>query len=116
MKLSRLSGRKQCDELRAKGANWKGRHLWVRWLPGSPRKQRDLPGVYVGTIASAKLDKSAVRRNRMRRRCLEALRLALRERANMRSVQLLLYPRSSSLTCDFAELRSDVHSFLSSLT
>src|SRR5262245_45962504 len=80
MRLLPLPGRKNCDRVRVKGRLWKGRHLYVRWLPGLPyhlARQPDGPAVFVGTLASTKLDKSAVGRNRMRRRCREALRLAL---------------------------------------
>ena len=68
----------------------------------------------VGTLVSAHLEKSAVKRNRMRRRCREALRVSLLRPTPYAPppTQLLLAPHSSSLTCDFAELTGDVERFL----
>jgi ribonuclease P protein component len=151
MKLLRLSGRKVCERVKTKGFLWKGRHLHVRWMQGAPRTVPSdaPPAFYVGTLTSAKLDKSAVRRNRMRRRCREALRIVLKEHkenelsrsaglAGSRagatpirermvhgrkteglpsmSCQLLLFPRSSSLSADFHDILADVSHFLSSLS
>lgn len=66
----------------------------------------------VGTSASTKLHKSAVKRNRMRRRCREALRLTVKQEKTIPSCQLIISPRSSSLQCDFGELLKDAESFL----
>jgi ribonuclease P protein component len=91
----------------------------VRTLSGTPRKE-DAPGIYIGLVASTKLHKSAVKRNRMRRRCREAFRITLRDteagRSVPRSAQLLLFPKSSSLSADFRELLADATRFLASLT
>ncbi len=114
MLLLRLQGRKICDHLQRKGRVWKGKHMTIRSLPGHPRRAGAdrSDAVYVGTVASAKLDKSAVKRNRMRRRCREALRLLLRETdARIPAIQLLLAPRSSSLWAPFPELQDDLRSF-----
>ncbi|NOS68067.1 MAG: hypothetical protein HOO67_06960 [Candidatus Peribacteraceae bacterium] len=117
MKLLRLRGRKTCDRLIRQGNVWKGRHMVVRWLPGHPRHpgvNRASEGIYVGTLASTKLDKSAVKRNRMRRRCRESLRIALKTLDGLPTTQLLLAPRSTSLGAPFAEIQSDISAFLSS--
>jgi ribonuclease P protein component len=93
--------------------------MTIRWLPGPPRHPNVdpmKPAIYVGTFASVKLHKSAVKRNRMRRRCREALRTALLDKKSFPTVQLLMSPRSSSLTCDFADIQSDVTAFLSSVS
>ncbi|MDO8649589.1 MAG: ribonuclease P protein component [Candidatus Peregrinibacteria bacterium] len=117
MKLQRLRGRKICDRVIRTGRLWKGKVLMVRWLPGAPRhpSATAAPAVYAGALASAKLDKSAVKRNRMRRRCREALRTVLQGFQTLPSVQLLIVPRSSSLQCNFSDIRADIQSFLSSL-
>jgi ribonuclease P protein component len=116
MKLSRLRGRKVCDRVMRNGKVWKGKTMMIRWLPGAPRT---LPpgtqGFFIGTFASTKLHKSAVKRNRMRRRCREALRTIVSESDKLPTVQLLLSPRSPSLTCDFHDISSDVHAFLSTI-
>jgi len=81
---------------------------------GSSAGQR--PGtMYVGMVASTKLHKSAVKRNRMRRRCREALRTVVREHADLPTCQLLICPRSSSLDAPYAVLEEDVRAFLSVL-
>ncbi len=70
----------------------------------------------MGTIASAKLNKSAVVRNRMRRRVREALRIAVKENDEIGPVQLLLAPRTASLKAPFADIEKDIRLFLSTLS
>ena len=117
MRLLRLRGRKTCDRVLRLGRVWKGKTMLVRWLPGVPRNEpKTRQGIYIGTLASTKLDKSAVKRNRMRRRCREGFRLALKAKtASSTSVQLLVSPRSSSLTGSFADIQIDVAKLLSQL-
>jgi ribonuclease P protein component len=93
MPLLSLRGRKVCDALLRKGNTWKGKMMVIRWLPSPPRHPAVNPeamALYVGTFASAKLSKSAVERNRMRRRCREALRVLSKERGDLPAAQLLL--------------------------
>ena len=118
MELRRLSGRKVCERVKTKGMLWKGKHVQARIMRGQPRTvaQDTPPALYVGVVTSAKLDKSAVRRNRMRRRCREALRLEVSESPKAVSAQLILLPRSSSLTAPFGELLMDARRLLSSLS
>ena len=119
MKLLRLRGRKVCDRVQRQGRLWKGRTFNVRWLPGHPRhpaSKSSVIALYVGTVASTKLDKSAVKRNRMRRRCKEALRITVKNITIQRSYQLLIAPRSSSLLVPFEQIQADVRAFLSSLS
>ncbi len=137
MRLLRLSGRKTCERVKTKGFLWKGKHFFVRYLHGAPRSTSaaslSSSAVFVGTLTSTKLDKSAVKRNRMRRRCREALRITLkglsvaagripRSQPNSQFpipnpcfFQLLLLPRSSSLSADFGELTKDAEHLLASL-
>ncbi len=118
MKLSRLSGRKRCDYVLRKGNKWRGKHFAVHWFRGAPKHKSEPPfppGVYIGVTTSAKLHKSAVKRNRMRRRIREAFRVHLKSHDES-SAQLLVRPHSSSLTCAFEEINRDVSSFFSALT
>ncbi len=114
MKPLHLRGRKVNEVVLRKGRTWKGKMMTIRWIAGAPRGHT-AQGLYVGTLASAKLDKSAVRRNRMRRRCREALRIALQNRATISTAQLLLCPRNGSLHAPFQELEADIQAFLSTL-
>lgn len=121
VKILRLRGRKVCDRVLRKGHVWKGQGMLIRWLPGAPLHpsvhQRE-NAVYVGTLASRKLSKSAVERNRMRRRCREALRIVLKEyipRDSSVSIQLLLCPRSPSLRTPFPLLQEEIKQFLSAV-
>ena len=118
MKLLRLSGRKVCERVKAKGFVWKGKHMQARYLKGKPHNVSvDAPeGLRVGLVTSAKLDKSAVKRNRMRRRCREALRITARPMESMPSTQLLVFPRSSSLSSPFGELEADAEALIRFLT
>lgn len=115
MRLLHLRGRKTNDSVLRKGRTWKGKTMTVRWVPGAPRNAAVREGVFVGTFASTKLSKKAVERNRMRRRCREALRLAMAQRGAFPTGQLLLCPRPASLRSPFADLQADVHSFLSTI-
>lgn len=116
MKPSRLSGRKVNDRILRKGKVWKGKTMTVRYMPGAPKHPLISPttrAVYLGTFASARLDKSAVKRNRMRRRVREAWRLTLQTKQGIGPIQLLVSPTSSSLSCAFDLIVSDTDAFLS---
>lgn len=120
MKLLHLRGRKTSDYVLRKGKVWRGKTFTAYWLPGTPVikgiKKPQTPGLYVGTFASAKLDKSAVKRNRMRRRVREALRITMQEVEEIPSTQLLLTPRSASLKAPFEDVTKDVRAFLTLLS
>jgi ribonuclease P protein component len=115
MKISGLHGRKVVDRVRRHGNRWKGRHMSMTYVANRNEE------LLVGTSASKKLHKSAVKRNKMRRRCREALRVTVKEQqvneltSKQVNVSLLITPRSSSLTCDFIELRDDAEAFLNHL-
>ena len=118
MKLERLSGRKINDYIQRKGNVWKGKTMNMRWLLGAPRSpnvDRAKQAIYLGTFASAALHKSAVKRNRMRRRCREAMRLALKNVHDLPTAQLLLSPRIASLDAPFSLIEADVTHFFSVL-
>ncbi len=118
MQMLHLRGRKRCEVLRTKGIAWKGQHMVVRWMKGRLPSEKVRPegSIYVGSFAGAKLDKSAVNRNRMRRRCKEAFRLALAKVDRvMPPTCLLIAPRSSSLDCAFDALEREATSFLSTI-
>lgn len=109
MKLARLRGRKTCERVLRRGQVWKGKHMKVTYM------QCENAALFVGTIVSSKLEKSAVKRNRMRRRCREALRVTTQQLAVGSwpvATQVLLSPRATSLTCDFEELLQDTKNFL----
>ena len=119
MQLRRLSGRKTNDFLLRKGRLWKGKTMLIRWLPSAPRRPDIDPNakeLYLGTFASAKLHKSAVKRNRMRRRIREAWRIYVKELDHLPTAQLLVSPRIASLEAPFEDIQSDVRAFLSLLT
>lgn len=119
MKLSRLSGRKVNDHLRRKGKEWKGKTMSIKWLYGAPKNPNidpDKIAIYIGTAASVRLDKSAVRRNRMRRRCREAFRRSIKSHEKLPTIQLLVTPRTASLDCDFEDIISDVERFFSDVS
>lgn len=118
MKLHRLRGRKVNDYLRRKGNVWKGRTLSIVWLRGAPKNPNVDPArmaIYVGVAASTKTDSSAVKRNRMRRRCREALRRFAKECDTLPTVQLLLRPKIRSLDCSFEEIEQDIQQFFATL-
>lgn len=115
MELSRLKGRKTCDRLLKRSQVWKGNTMIIRWCRGAPRRPDAdpvRPALYVGTLASAKMQPSAVKRNRMRRRCREALRKAVLLLDQIGPVQVMLAPRSASLHCPWGDIERDIASFL----
>lgn len=122
MKMLRLRGRKVCDRVLRKGHVWKGQTMLIRWIIGLPLHPAACPdesAVYVGTLASRTLSTSAVKRNRMRRRCREALRITLKEHClppSFIQAQLLLCPRSPSLSAPFSLLKREIEQFLSVLS
>ncbi len=118
MRLLRLSGRKVCERVKTKGKLWKGKHFQARVVNVFARGDTEnISGaLFVGVVTSARLHKSAVKRNRMRRRCREALRLEISETPKQVTAQLILLPRSSSLTAPFGELLLDARHLLSSLS
>lgn len=115
MHLSRLSGRKACDYVLRRGRTWKGKTFNVNWLPGPPKLHAGKAGLYVGTFASTRLDKSAVKRNRMRRRVREALRIIAKDSGGIPTAQLLISPRSASLNAPFEEIVREMRTFLALL-
>jgi ribonuclease P protein component len=118
MKLLRFHSRKSCDVVLKKGRVWKGSTMMIHWLPGAPKHPNVDPtraALYVGTFASLSLDKSAVKRNRMRRRVREALRLGAQNQEKLGAAQLLIRPRAASLTAPFESLQKDIQTFLSAL-
>ena len=110
MEIQALRGRKHVEYIRRKGKTWRGKHMKVIYLP-----QED-PVCKVGTAVSSKISKSAVKRNRMRRRCREALRVSAKADKRNLPFRLILMPRRSSLECDFEELKSDVEHLLDFLS
>ena len=114
MILQHLSGRKTCNRVLRLGTLWRGRTFQVRIMTGVPRtvwqikKEKSPQGIYLGTFAPVSLEKRAVLRNRMRRRCREALRIAYKNKSDFPTFQLLLSPRSSSLLCAFDDIQKDV--------
>ena len=119
MKLLHLRGRKINDWMLRKGNVWKGKTMIARWMPGVPfikgQKKPQPQGLYLGTFASAKLHKSAVVRNRMRRRVREAMRTVVQEHTELPTAQLLITPKNASLDASFAELQADARALLSIL-
>lgn len=116
MKLERLSGRKINDTVLRRGKVWRGKTMAIHWLPGAPRRPGVDPAtsaIYVGTFASAKLSKSAVVRNRMRRRVREALRVTVKDWKDLPPMQLLIGPRFASLDAPFPAIEQEVRAFLS---
>lgn len=115
MKLSPLSGRKANDFILRRGRVWKGKMFNVNWMSGPPKLHAGVLGLYVGTFASVRLSKSAVERNRMRRRIREALRIIAKETENIPTAQLLISPRSASLNAPFEDIVREMRVFLSQL-
>ncbi len=117
MKIARISGRKRVERVLRHGKNWRGKHLSLKFQmgpPDHPNIDPNVEAIYIGVMTPAKLDKSAVRRNRMRRRCREAFRRHIKE-GTFPTLQLIIRPSSSSLNCRFADLTADVSTFFSTL-
>jgi ribonuclease P protein component len=117
MKPLSLRGRKLCDRIRSKGNVFKGKNMTIKWIEGLPKNIKNpTSGVRIGTYASTSLHKSAVQRNRMRRRCREAFRTMLTNIKEGPDMCILIHPRPQSGTCDFGDLQKDVKDFLFKLS
>lgn len=115
MKLSRLRGRKNNEFVLKNGLQWKGKTMTIRYLKAHPKNLAavpSLPMLYLGTYASTHLSSSSVERNRMRRRCREAVRLAVEGAESLPTVQVLMTPKSMSAKCPFPLIQEDVAMFL----
>lgn len=105
--LARLRGRKQNERVLKKGQVWVGKHMRVHYL-FSPLTEQMCIGVRTPKQLSAK----AVERNRMRRRCREAIRVSLAQPEKIPAVLLVVTPKSSSLRAPFTELQLDAQQLL----
>lgn len=114
--LARLKGRKRNERVQRKGQYWRGAHVTAKFLFECPSYATCTePTVFLGCKTSTKLAKRAVDRNRIRRRCKEAMRLTLPQCQKIPTVQLLLAPKSSSLEAPFTELLADVNDLLTTI-
>ncbi|MEN9226425.1 MAG: ribonuclease P protein component [Thermostichus sp. HHBFW_bins_43] len=101
----RLRDRRAFQALYQEGQRRSSSSLTVLFRPGEP----GIPS-QVGLVISRKVSKSAVRRNRLRRRLREILRpLCPRLKTGYR---LLLIPKASLLTYSWQELSAEVHRLL----
>lgn len=119
MQLVRLNGRSANNRVLRKGQLWRGTYCTIRYLPGVPFNQSaELPEdtVFIGSYAPVALHKHAVKRNRMRRRCKEALLYTLKLHKKMPTVQLLLAPKLSSLEADYDLIKTDMNRFYEFIT
>jgi len=113
MNIQRLSGRKQVGWLRRKGKVFKGKTMmFIHHLSPPLLSDSAVETWFIGTAASAKLSKLAVKRNRMRRRCREAVRTTIIEQQHLPTLQLLIIPRSASLDAPYVQLQEDVEQFI----
>lgn len=114
MKPSTLKGRKVNQRVLRQGKRWRGQTMIIHYTFGAPATAQESKEstVYVGSFASLRLHKHAVKRNRMRRRCKEAVRLALAPVQKIATVQLLISPKPSSLDSDYSLLFKDAQSFI----
>ena len=69
-------------------------------------------------IISRKVEKSAVKRNRIRRQIFESIRLNLKENENLRilAYDLVLIPKKIVLKKDFHDIKKDISSLLNKWT
>lgn len=115
MHVHRLHGRNANNRVLRKGAVWRGQTCIIRYLFGHPFNVVTSPTtpavVYMGSYAPLALHKHAVKRNRMRRRCREALHAQMVQQQKIPTVQLLLCPKISSLESDYRLIQTDMSRF-----
>jgi ribonuclease P protein component len=109
--LKRLRGRKTNERVLKKGQVCVGKHIRAHYL-----FEEHVDALHVGMRTPVQLHKLAVKRNRMRRRCREALRVVIQHNQKIVPVLLLLTPKSSSLTVPFLQLQQDVELLLITLS
>lgn len=64
-------------------------------------------------IISKKFEKSAIKRNRLRRQIFEGIRLNLKENPSKKSLDIILIPKKSITDKDFDEIKEETNSILS---
>ena len=65
-------------------------------------------GVYVRVVVKKKQERSAVGRNRSRRRLSEAIRAIFKEK-KVRNGNLVVFASKNSKTCEFKELKEEMN-------
>ena len=94
--------REKIKYLLEKGAEMRSGLFIVRY----EKNNEQFPGFCV--IISRKMDKSAVKRNRLKRQIFEGIRLILAESENRGAIDLVLIPKKIILGKDFEEITNDL--------
>lgn len=90
-----------------KGETYKTRFFIVKYIKSREEISR------FATIVSTKLEKSAVERNKLRRRIYESIRLVLKETQEKENkFEIILIPKKSILEAQYPDIEEDIRKII----
>ena len=92
-----------------KGENTTSRLFIARYAPNHLKSNR------YRTVVSKKIDKSAVKRNQLRRRIYEAISKKSTSKPSKTHFDLILIPKAHIIESQFAQIETDIANLTSSL-
>ncbi|MBT4916981.1 ribonuclease P protein component [Candidatus Peregrinibacteria bacterium] len=95
-------GRGQIEFVLKKGESSTSKLFIIRYIGNNKEISR------YAIVASAKLSKKAVERNRIRRQIYEAIRLIEKELTHNKSLDIVLIPKKQILKSEFEEIKEDL--------
>jgi ribonuclease P protein component len=100
-KENRLVGRDCIEKVKAEGVLWRGRGFSARSLKSKGK-------VRIGFVVSKRISKSAVERNKTRRKLREAVRKYLKDRENIGGGDILIFASGQVIEMTGEQLEREV--------
>lgn len=95
-------GREQIEFILKKGESSTSKLFIIRYIRNNEKTSR------YAIVASAKLSKKAVERNRVRRQIYEAIRLIEKERSIDKNLDIVLIPKKQIFKSEFEGIKEDL--------
>lgn len=107
----RFRGSGEINAVRREGKSYDGRYFVARYCGGAAGNS------LFAVVVSAKISKKATRRNKIKRRIYEVVRMYLSEDSGMvEGWRCVFFVRSMAARATFAEIRADLNQFFHSLS
>ena len=92
----------QIEFILKKGKSFTSKLFIIRYIGNNEKVSR------YAIIASAKLSKKAVERNKVRRKIYEAIRLIEKEKESKNNLDIILIPKKQILKAEFPAIKEDL--------